>query len=464
MYSVGLRRMVVDLFHEDGVSRSRIAEFVEGELGDEAPSRGTMREWIRMDPRHGPAGRQGTSYTLEARLGAVRMFLRTGDARKAAGSVGCTVQSVYAWARRYREEGGMGLATGRDDVKPPAPGVADGDARDAGDVEALRRQVEALRLENAVMRETIRVLKADDPRLDPSMLTNGERARVVDAIRGEFGLARALDAMGLKRSTYYYERGAVAAGDRYAVLRARVTGLFEAGGRVWGYRRIHRMLRLDADDPLVVSEKVVRRIMREENLRPVYLRRAKRWSSYAGEVSEAPANLVKRDFHADAPNRLWVTDVTQFTMDGYKCWLSPVIDCFDGMVVSWTLSRSPNARMANRMLLDAVATLGNDERPVIHSDRGVHYRWPEWIRICEENGLVRSMSAKGCSPDNAAAEGFFGRLKNEFFHGRDWTGVGYQEFHERLAAYLTHYNETRIKKSLGWMSPVQYRKHLGLAA
>lgn len=71
---------------------------------------------------------------------------------------------------------------------------------------------------------------------------------------------------------------------------------------------------------------------------------------------------------------------------------------------------------------------------------------------------------QGCSPDNAAAEGFFGRLKNELFYGRDWRGVGYEEFRERLAAYLTHYNETRIKKSLDWMSPVQYRRSLGLAA
>ena len=210
--------------------------------------------------------------------------------------------------------------------------------------------------------------QADDPRLDPSMLTNRERTRVVDAIRGEFGLAACLKAVGLKRSTYYYERGAIAAGDRYAVLRARVAGLFEQGGRAWGYRTIHRMLRLDESDPIVVSEKVVRRIMREGAMRPVYLKRPKRWSSYAGEIGEAPANLVERDFHADAPNMLWVTDVTQFTMDGYKCWLSPVVDCFDGMVVSWTLSRSPNADMANRMLLDAVATLRDGEHPIIHSD------------------------------------------------------------------------------------------------
>ena len=63
------------------------------------------------------------------------------------------------------------------------------------------------------------------------------------------------------------------------------------------------------------------------------------------------------------------------------------------------------------------------EAPVTHSDRGCHYQWPEWIRICKGHGLTRSMSAKGCSLDNAAAEGVFGRLKQEFFHKRDFTGV-----------------------------------------
>lgn len=63
------------------------------------------------------------------------------------------------------------------------------------------------------------------------------------------------------------------------------------------------------------------------------------------------------------------------------------------------------------------------EVPVIHSDRGCHYRWPEWIRICKGHGLTRSMSAKGCSPGNAAVEGFFGHLKQEFFHKRDFTCV-----------------------------------------
>ena len=90
----------------------------------------------------------------------------------------------------------------------------DEDAPDAGGVEELRRQVEALWLENAVMGGDDQGFKSRCPRLDPSMLTNWSRTRIVDAIRGEFGLARALQATGLKRGTYYYERGEIVAGDK----------------------------------------------------------------------------------------------------------------------------------------------------------------------------------------------------------------------------------------------------------
>ena len=128
------------------------------------------------------------------------------------------------------------------------------------------------------------------------------------------------------------------------------------------------------------------------------------------------------------------------------------------------MSLSPNAELANSMLGDACATLRAGERPVVHSDCGCHYRWPGWVAICDEFGLERSMSAKGCSPDNSACEGFFGRLKNEMFYHRDWAGVSFEEFEAAVGAYIEQYNETRIKKSLGWMSPNQYRRSKGFAA
>ena len=104
------------------------------------------------------------------------------------------------------------------------------------------------------------------------------------------------------------------------------------------------------------------------------------------------------------------------------------------------------------MLDTAINTLKPDEHPLVHSDRGCHYRWPGWIERMENAGLTRSMSKKGCSPDNSACEGFFGRLKNEMFYNRKWDGVSIEEFIGILDTYIHWYAESRIKMSLGGLS------------
>ena len=105
-----------------------------------------------------------------------------------------------------------------------------------------------------------------------------------------------------------------------------------------------------------------------------------------------------------------------------------------------------------------------NEHPIVHTDRGGHYRWPGWIERMDAAGLTRSMSKKGCSPDNAACEGFHGRLKNEFFYNRDWRDTTIDSFIDQLDAYIRWYSEKRIKLSLGGMSPLEYRNSLGLSA
>ena len=125
------------------------------------------------------------SYTLECKTNAARRALEGEPLARVARDAGCTPTSVYQWMRHYRSEGILGLMDRRNAPMPAEPMPAAGD-----DVEELRRQVEVLRLENAVMRETIDVLKADDPRLDPSMLTNRERTRVFCQVGvGRFGVS-----------------------------------------------------------------------------------------------------------------------------------------------------------------------------------------------------------------------------------------------------------------------------------
>lgn len=141
-----------------------------------------------------------------------------------------------------------------------------------------------------------------------------------------------------------------------------------------------------------------------------------------------------------------------------------MIYCFDGMVIGWTIGSHPNADLVNTMLDKVIVDLPKDFCPIIHSDRGCHYRWPGWIERMDKAGFTRSMSSKGCSPDNAACEGFFGRLKNELFYGQSWVGVSLETFQLELDCYINWYNQKRIKLSLGGLSPIKYRRHLGFAA
>lgn len=82
----------------------------------------------------------------------------------------------------------------------------------------------------------------------------------------------------------------------------------------------------------------------------------------------------------------------------------------------------------------------------------------------ESAGLTRSMSRKGCSPDNAACEGFFGRLKTELFYSREWRNTTIDQFIETVDSYIRWYNAKRINVSLGSLSPIEYRQSLGIAA
>jgi len=269
-----------------------------------------------------------------------------------------------------------------------------------------------------------------------------------------------LSELDLPRSSYFYHRARFEVADKYADVRKAMTDIFERNYNCYGSRRIHASL---AERSMTVSEKVVRRLMKEERLVAATSKR-RRYGSYMGEIGAAPDNLLNRDFNASSPNEKWLTDITEFQIPAGTVYLSPMIDCFDGMVVSWSIGTRPNAELVNTMLdaaIDKIAASGS--RPVVHSDRGGHYRWPGWLSRIADAKLVRSMSRKGCSPDNAACEGFFGRLKIEMFYSRDWLTTTIGEFIAYLNAYIRWYNEARIKVSLGARSPIEHRRTLGIA-
>lgn len=328
------------------------------------------------------------------------------------------------------------------------------------DIERQRREKKELDIEIAIRKGTLELL-GKEPGADPENLTSREKTLLVKTVSETLGVTAKslLPVVGIARSTYHYQLNAMKRPDKDSGLLELVREAFENSKRRYGYKRIHLELK---GMGIVASAKRIMRLMTRHGLVPLF-KSAKRYSSYKGELTKAPKNLVDRDFHAERPNMLWVTDLTEFSIPAGKAYLSPVIDCYDGMPVAWTIGTSPDSALANGMLADACSTLKDGEKPIIHSDRGCHYRWPEWIRICKEYGLTRSMSAKGCSPDNAAAEGFFGRIKQEFFHKRSFAGVSMDGFINMLDDYMVWYRDKRIKTEFG-MSIMDRRRRLGLVA
>ena len=299
-----------------------------------------------------------------------------------------------------------------------------------------------------------------DPGADLAGLKNREKAVIIGALGKKYALPTLLAYFNMARSSYYYQKASLSKPDKYMRYREKIKSLFRENRGVYGYRRLHQALKQEG---IILSEKVVRQIMKDENL-VVFGAKQKKYSSYLGEITPEVENVLCRNFHADNPNEKWLTDITEFALPEGKLYLSPLIDCFDGLVVNWTVGRSPNAALVNTMLDQAIAVLPEEQRPIIHTDRGCHYRWPGWIERMERAGLTRSMSQKGCSPDNSACEGFFGRLKNEMFYGRSWVGISLDDFVRELDDYINWYNSKRIKLSLGGVSPLEYRHKLGLLA
>ena len=435
------------------------------------PSRQILRDWIKEkapDTLRPCKSDTASIYLSQSQKeqAVVALCSRQKSAREVAADYGMTRDALYYWKNKLLpKEKAQEMSAkkkaqplqSREELEAQAVELRSEVSQLTQQVEELKRQVHRLDLEKAILETAAEVLKKDQG-ISISTLTNREKAIVINALRERFPLHELLPAIKMAKSSYCYQANALKF-DKYESLRGEVRQAFKDSKNRYGYRRIHVVVTACGQ---TISEKVIRRLMKEEGL-VVHSVKRKKYSSYQGEISPAVENVVARDFHADHPNEKWLTDITEFHIPAGKIYLSPLIDCFDGMPVSWTIGTSPDAELVNTMLDEGIKTLSGEERPLVHSDRGAHYRWPGWIERMEKAGLTRSMSKKGCSPDNSACEGFFGRMKNEMFYGYSWQDISIDQFITEVDEYMHWYAEKRVKVSLGGLSPLEYRRKLGIA-
>jgi putative transposase len=441
---------------EHYIDHGRCFAFTRKALG--YPGQQTMVKWVHerypelkkhlvskaARPRASLASKQAAVYELCTREGSAQAVAQKMDVDRV---------TLYNWKNQL-----LGRQTPAS-MKPTKQQPTQADVSDLErQVESLKRDIRNLQLEHDLLKKASELIKKDLG-VNPQLLSNQEKTMLVDALKNDYRVSELLGRLGLARSSYFYHRSPMRIADKYATVRRMITDIFEDNHRSYGYRRIQATL---SRQRVFLSEKVVQRLMKQERLQAARPKR-RSYRSYVGEVSPAPENIIARDFHADAPNEKWLTDISEFQIAAGKVYLSPMIDCFDGMVISWSIGRSPDAELVNTMLDAAIETVSSsNDRPIVHSDRGGHYRWPGWLSRVANASLVRSMSRKACSPDNAACEGFFGRLKTEMFYPNDWRSTTIEQFIDALDRYIRWYNEKRIKLSLGYLSPIEYRESLGL--
>ena len=282
--------------------------------------------------------------------------------------------------------------------------------------------------------------------------TPKQKAQVVQELRQKYPLKALLQLAGLPRSTFYYYLHQSQNPAKYQMVKEQIVIIFNENKKRYGYRRITKELH---NNDIRVNHKTVRKLMKQLGL-VCQVRAKRKYSSYKGEVGEVAPNLLERHFKTNQPNRKWVTDVTEFKVNDQKLYLSPVLDLFNGEVVSYNLSRHPNFKQITDMLEGAFQKLPDKvDNLILHSDQGWQYQMKSYQNLLKAKGITQSMSRKATCLDNAVAENFFGLLKTELFYLEKFDSI--DQLEKAIVDYIDYYNNRRIKLKLNGLSPVQYR-------
>ncbi|UHL91182.1 IS3 family transposase [Klebsiella pneumoniae] len=433
-----------------------VNHYLSGKDGEQSTAdlfgieRTSVRRWVRAWQFHGAEGltAKNNHYSDEFKLVVVRAVISDRlTMREAAARFNLSAEIlVRRWLDVYNDAGAEGLLNmqcGRPgqmtkpknippltdkELEKLSPRRAQGRTALSAGRECLSKKVESLGSERK----------------------KWQKALIISELRHEHALRDLLRAAGMSRSTWYYNMNALKQGDRYAGLKENIRKIYHYHKGRYGYRRITLALRKQG---LRINHKTVQRLMAELSLRSVI--RAKKYRARKGRTGEAAPNILSRNFGASKANEKWVTDVTEFPVQGKKLYLSSVLDLFNREVIAYSLSERPVMEMVNTMLDGAFPKLRPGDAPLLHSDQGWHYRMRSYQERLKAHGMTQSMSRKGNCLDNAVMENFFGTLKSECFYLREFRSVS--ALRKAVEDYIHYYNNERISLKLKGLSPVEYR-------
>lgn len=237
----------------------------------------------------------------------------------------------------------------------------------------------------------------------------------------------------------------------------RLTGLLKQvwleSGCVYGYRKLHADLCSIGE---VCSPNKIARITREANIKAQIGYKRKK-GFYGGKPSVVASNQLNQKFEVQAPDQVWVTDITYIkTYEGWL-YLAVVIDLYSRRVIGWSMQSRMQMDLVLSALLMAVWRRNPKSKVIVHSDQGSQYTSYEWQKFLQDNNLEASMSRRGNCHDNAVAESFFQLLKRERVRCKTYINrkVARQDIFDYIEFF---YNPKRKHGNNGMLSPIDFEQ------
>lgn len=257
------------------------------------------------------------------------------------------------------------------------------------------------------------------------------------------------DALGVARGTFYNHIFRRADRSKYeeeqAQLMLKVKQVFDDSEQRFGAEKIRIVL---ADQGIHVSKKRISAIMQEMGL---YSVRVDAKKQFKRKQQYAKQNLLKREFSADHPNQIWVSDITYFKVKNYWVYLCIILDLYSRKIIGWRVSRHMSTHLVTATFKGTFQERGQPQNLTFHSDRGGQYISRTLMGLLQQHGVKQSFSASAKPLDNAVAETFFSTFKREEAYRKDYTSE--QHFRRSVEEYIRFYNEVRPHQTLNYKTP-----------
>jgi putative transposase len=280
------------------------------------------------------------------------------------------------------------------------------------------------------------------------------RFAFIDAEKAHHTIAILCRCLHVTRAGFYAwaRRGPSARAQRDVVLRTKLRAFHAATGQRYGRPRLWKDLQEDGE---AVSEKRVRRLMRDEQIQGRVARRFKQTTN-SDHQDPIAANVLDREFTAAAPNQRWVSDTTEFVIgESAKLYLAAILDLYSRFVVGWAVSAVNDRRLTLQALEMAVHRRCPEPGLLHHSDRGCTYTCEDYQRDLAARGITCSMSRRADCYDNAVMESFFATVKKEEAE----RFPSYSAAKMALFDYIeVFYNQRRRHSTLGQISPAAFER------